>query len=52
MNLLAVSEALAPCLLVLMFAIVGGIVAWTYSPSRRAALEDAGRVPFRDDPRP
>jgi len=52
MSWLAVSEALAPYLLVLMVAIVGGIFTWTYAPSRRAALEDAGRVPFRDDPRP
>lgn len=52
MDLLALSETAAPYLLLLMFAIMIGIFVWTYAPSRRAALEDAGRLPLRDEPNP
>lgn len=50
MSLFELSSTLAPYLLVLMFAIIAGIFAWTYAPHRRRALEDASRIPFRDEP--
>ena len=52
MNLLALSETAAPYLLLLMFAIMIGIFAWAYAPRRRSSLEDAARIPFRDEPHP
>jgi cytochrome c oxidase cbb3-type subunit 4 len=32
-----------------LMALFLGIAAWAFWPSRRKSLEDAGRIPLRDD---
>lgn len=36
-------------MLVLMIALFGAIIVWTYAPGRRRSLEEAGRIPLDDD---
>lgn len=36
-------------MLVLMVALFGAIVIWTYAPGRRRSLDEAGRIPLEDD---
>jgi cbb3-type cytochrome oxidase subunit 3 len=38
-----------PFLVPLMLAIFTAIVLWAYSPSRRARLDECGRIPLGDD---
>jgi cbb3-type cytochrome oxidase subunit 3 len=41
--------ALRPLLVVLMVASFSTILYWAYAPSRRAHIEECGRIPLRDD---
>jgi cbb3-type cytochrome oxidase subunit 3 len=49
MDWLAFVDQLHAPLAVLMVVIFCAIVAWAYTPQRRAQMDDSARIPLRDD---
>lgn len=45
----ALIDQLHAPLAVLMLVIFCAIVAWAYSPRRRAQMDDSAKIPLRDD---